>query len=110
MTKVVLDTNVTVSAIGFGAKPRQVLDSVFCGSTQLCVSEIISIAEWAEPVEHVHVIQDDPDDNAFLECALASRGECIVSGDPHLLDLKTWSGIRILTPDRYVADFLGQHE
>jgi putative PIN family toxin of toxin-antitoxin system len=132
-----MDTNVTVSAIVFGGKPRQVLDSAFRGSTRLCVSEatvkeirdvllrprfcltpdkvesivsdLVSIADWAEPKEHVRVITEDPDDNIFLECALASASGCIVSGDQQLLDLENWHGIRILSPDRYLEDFLGRN-
>ena len=39
----------------------------------------------------------DPDDDAVLACALAAQAEAIVSGDHHLLDLKIYQGIPILT-------------
>jgi hypothetical protein len=37
-----------------------------------------------------------PDDNIVLEAAEAALADAIVSDDKHLLDLKAWSGIRIL--------------
>lgn len=43
------------------------------------------------------MIFDDPDDDHVLACALAAQANLIVSGDHHLLDLKTYQGIRIVT-------------
>jgi putative PIN family toxin of toxin-antitoxin system len=132
MIKAVLDTNVIISGIVFGGKPRQVLESAFRGSTQIyisepiinelkgvlqrprfyltseiieiIISELIAIAEWVEPKEHINVIKSDPDDNIFLECALSSESEYIVSGDDHLLELNKWKGINIITPDKYIEE------
>ena len=49
------------------------------------------------------VVRDcrDPDDDKFLELALACRATAIVTGDPDLLVLDPWRGIRIVKP----ADF-----
>lgn len=41
---------------------------------------------------------DDPDDDKFLACALEAQAECIVTGDPHLLNLGPYHGIAIITP------------
>ena len=38
----------------------------------------------------------DPDDDKFLACALEGRADYIVTGDPHLLNLKQYHGINIL--------------
>ncbi len=43
-----------------------------------------------------NVIPDDPEDEHVLACALEGRADCIVSGDAHLLRLKTFQGIPIL--------------
>ncbi len=43
----------------------------------------------------------DPDDDKFLELALASRASVIVTGDPDLLVLDPWRGIRVIK----LADF-----
>jgi uncharacterized protein len=46
----------------------------------------------------------DPDDEIFLECALAGRADCIVSGDKaHLLPLREWRGIKILSAAQFLA-------
>lgn len=44
----------------------------------------------------------DPKDDMFLELALSAQAECIISGDPHLLELHPFRGIPILK----AADFL----
>jgi len=50
------------------------------------------------------VVRDcrDPDDNKFLALALDGHAECIVTGDPHLLELHPWRGIPILTPRAFL--------
>ncbi|RCK78438.1 MAG: hypothetical protein OZSIB_1358 [Candidatus Ozemobacter sibiricus] len=45
---------------------------------------------------------EDPDDDKFLECAIALNADFIVSGDRHLLELGDYMGIKILNP----RDFL----
>jgi putative PIN family toxin of toxin-antitoxin system len=45
----------------------------------------------------------DPDDNHVLACALAAQVDLIVSGDPHLLDLKQFHSMPIVTPREAVA-------
>lgn len=51
----------------------------------------------ADPPEETVVISD-PDDNKFLACAVACGAHLIVSGDEHLLTLKTYQGIAIVSP------------
>jgi hypothetical protein len=48
------------------------------------------------------VIHEDPSDDSFLRCAVAANVRFIISGDRHLLKLKTYRRIKILSP----ADFL----
>lgn len=43
-------------------------------------------------------IQDDPDDDAVLACALAAEAGLIVSGDAHLRQLKHYHRIQIVNP------------
>ena len=50
----------------------------------------------------LHVIEKDPDDDMFVECAVIAGASMIVSGDLHLLDLGEYQGIKILSP----GDFL----
>lgn len=57
-----------------------------------------------EPQEDVDAIPEDPDDNRVLECAVAGAADCIVSGDVrHLLRLREYQGIHILSPTAFLA-------
>ena len=55
------------------------------------------------PSEEIAVIERDPADNRYLECALAGDAQYIVSGDSHLLGLKEYREIQILTPTEFVT-------
>ena len=48
------------------------------------------------------VIKEDPDDDRVLECAVAGRADCIVSGDRHLLKLGSYDGTPILTVRQFI--------
>ena len=43
------------------------------------------------------VIERNPGDDHVLACAVSARTRLIVSGDSHLLDLRTYQGIPIHT-------------
>jgi putative PIN family toxin of toxin-antitoxin system len=74
-----------------GSTPRQLLLSY---ST---LARIV-VAQEIPPV-----IEQDPDDDAVLACALAARAEAIITGDRHLLDLGKFQAIRIITAAEAVA-------
>jgi hypothetical protein len=42
-------------------------------------------------------VKEDPADDKVLECALAADADFIVSGDKHLLKLREFRGIPIIT-------------
>ncbi|HLW02711.1 MAG TPA: putative toxin-antitoxin system toxin component, PIN family [Ktedonobacterales bacterium] len=65
------------------------------------------LAILVEPTEEVTVVERDRDDNQFIACALAGGAEYIVTGDDDLLSIKTYQGIRILSPATFLA-FLEQ--
>ena len=62
------------------------------------VEAIISFADVVNPEIKIDAIKADPDDNMILECAVTSGASYIVSGDKHLLDLKEYGKIKIITP------------
>ena len=111
MIRVVLDTNVYVSALVFGGKPAAVLQLAESGAFQLVVSETIKAelvetltakfgwsprsaervcrglcdeAWWVMPPEDVQGSRD-PEDNHVLSCALEAQAHAIVTGDKDLL-------------------------
>lgn len=128
---VVLDTNVVLSAVLFGGKPRRVLESAVGGTIQLSVSEpilaelktvlqrpkfglsaqfvqtviseVAGIAEWVEPVEHFEIVTDDPTDNWFIDCAVAAKADYLISGDNHLLKLGRCGKTKIVNVDDFLA-------
>ncbi len=56
------------------------------------------------PKIKVHIIEEDPQDNRILECALAAGAKFIATGDKHLLKLSQFKQTKILTP-RELFDF-----
>ena len=50
------------------------------------------------------VIAADPDDDEVLACAVSAQAEAIISGDPHLLQLGEYQGIRMLTAVQFLAE------
>lgn len=51
----------------------------------------------------------DPDDDILLACALEGRADYLVSGDPHLLEIKYYHGVQIVTPRQFL-EILAGHE
>jgi predicted nucleic acid-binding protein len=48
-------------------------------------------------------VPQDRDDNAILECALASKSDYIITSDKHLLRLKRYGGADIVTPAAFLT-------
>lgn len=66
------------------------------------VAAYLALVEVAEAAPLTPVITADPDDDAVLACAVGGDADAIVSGDPHLLALRSYAGIPILA----VREFL----
>jgi uncharacterized protein len=62
---------------------------------------VADVARVVRPALRLKTLKDDPD-NRILECARHAGAEVIVTGDKHLLSLKSFEGIRIMT----IVDFL----
>ena len=55
------------------------------------------------PSENITIVNKDPSENRYLECAVAGNAAYIVTGDRHLLDLKEYRGVVILQPVGFLA-------
>jgi putative PIN family toxin of toxin-antitoxin system len=126
--RVVADTNIYVSAYNFGGTPSRILELAqegqlilfvsqpilqelagvlrrkFAWSEDLAsrtVSNILRFAHLVTPRHKLTVIED-PGDNRILECAVEARADIIVTGDRHLLKLKTFQGTTILTARQFL--------
>jgi predicted nucleic acid-binding protein len=49
------------------------------------------------------IVRDDPEDDKFIRCAEAGKAKIIISGDQHLLRLKQYRAIKVVTPARFLA-------
>lgn len=132
MIRIVIDTNVVISAILFGGKLHEIIEKwqnkefVFLLTTQIfdeyikvlsypkfsleldeirkiIYEEILPYTEIVKTKTKINLIQQDPSDNIFLECAQAGGADYIVSGDEHLLNLKKFGRIKIVTPDKIIS-------
>ncbi len=63
--------------------------------------KISCFVEVIEPKQKVEVVKEDPDDDKVIECAIESGSEYILTYDKHLLKLKEFRGIKIITPDEF---------
>ena len=52
----------------------------------------------------VEVVEEDPDDDKFIACALALEADYIVSGDSDLLTLESYMGISIVSPRTFLEN------
>ena len=122
MVRIVVDTNVIISALVFGGAPRIVLDEAAAGFYECCFSQAIrdeakrvlqqkfgwtmerveaaltTLFGWfteIKPKRKLSVIKDDPDDDRILEWAIAGNAQLIISGDRHLLLLGKFESVRI---------------
>ena len=63
---------------------------------------LLDRAEFVIPLEAITVVKDDPTDDKFLEATFAGKANLIISGDAHLLDLKSFRNIPIITARQFV--------
>lgn len=132
--RVVLDTNVLVSALLFTGTTselvplwqkaaitvllsREILEEYLrvlaYPKFQLSEDEIKALIEEdllpfvqvIKPGIRVHVVKRDPADNKFLECAVAGKADVLISGDKDLLALRHYRQVRIQTPSRFLEVF-----
>jgi PIN domain len=59
-------------------------------------------SEMVEPVSFAEPVCSDPDDDKFLEAALAANADYVVSGDAALLKVKQYRGIAIVRPTQFL--------
>jgi len=71
------------------------------------IAEVIDgfreFATVAEPRELLQVVEGDPDDDKFFECAVTGDAAYIVSRDERVLAVREFRGIRVLSPEAFLA-------
>ena len=132
--RIILDTNVFISGIFFSGPPSQIIKAWGNQSLQIVLSQeildeyqrvanelsskfpsvdILPIIEMVTihgnfvDTQDVYItVCEDPDDNKFIECAIASNCTIIVSGDKHLLKLTDFKGITVFNPRDFMERYL----
>lgn len=127
---VVIDTNIFVSSF-FEGNPRKIIDLWKKEKITLCLSNTI-LNEYVDVLckiglkdEHeldelldlfsrgfnllfttktpkIKIIKNDPDDDKFIECAVALKADAVITGDREVLAIKKYMGIKIVTPQRFL--------
>lgn len=131
--KVVIDTNIFVSSF-FRGNPRKIVDFWKKGKIILCLSKDI-LDEYVDVLQRIGLkeeeeiekllslfakgfnivfttktpkikaVKDDPDDDKFIECAVALKAEVIITGDKALKAMNEYMGIKILTPQQFLKAY-----
>lgn len=133
-TKVVIDTNVFVSALlKYHSKEWHIYKLALNGKIKLFVSEpllaelsrvikypkfkisplegeiflknVLRIAFLVKSEKEITIIKEDPPDNRILECAVDIKAHYIITGDNHLKLLKEYLGTKIVSPDKFLRLF-----
>lgn len=127
MLRIVLDTNVLVSAILRDGKPRKLFQMGIDGKYQILISkemtdelakllhrpkfkitveEIVRIVsvlkvtgEHVDVTSTLQVVSRDPDDNIIINTAFDGNADYIVSGDKDVKEVKNFKGIKIVSVD-----------
>ena len=131
--RVVIDTNIFVSSF-FGGNPRKIIDLWKNERINLCLSnaildeyidvlrrigleeedeleELLSLFSrgfnilFTTKTPRIKIIKNDPDDDKFIECAVALKAHAIITGDREILTIKEYAGIRILTPQQFLEGY-----
>ena len=133
---IVIDTNVVISAILFGGVPGKLIDlwknrRIVPLITEEIMTEYIRVLAYPkfnlseEEINYIihqeilpffkvvksvpgsSIVKQDPDDDKFIQCAEAGKAKIILSGDQHLLALKSYKNIEIKTPNQFIKSIDG---
>ncbi|MBI2227290.1 MAG: putative toxin-antitoxin system toxin component, PIN family [Betaproteobacteria bacterium] len=66
-------------------------------SVDRCIGRFMAIANLTAAATIEGTVSADPDDDHVIACALSAQADVIVSGDAHLLDLKSFHRMPIIT-------------
>ena len=131
MIRVVVDTNVFISSF-FGGNPRKVIDLWQSGGITLCLSRPIA-DEYIEVLRRLglqdekeleellglfahgfhlvytaktpdlNVVEEDPDDDKFIECAVALKAKFVITGDRAVKKIREYMNIKIVSPREFLS-------
>ena len=128
--KIVLDANIFISSFFWGGNPQKVVERIIAGMDELFITKEIldeiddvvrrpkfhadndrinyfinSIEEIGNKITPLKEIKNgsrDKTDNKYIECGIAANVDYIISGDVHLLEIKNYGSIKIITAKEYL--------
>jgi putative PIN family toxin of toxin-antitoxin system len=128
--KLVLDTNVFISAFYWGGNPQEIIDRIIEGTDKLYITDEIlgevasvmarpkfksspeTIKKYTQALEkigkkifipgNIRGICRDRDDDDKIECGVLSNADYIITGDDDLLTLKEYKHTKIITAKEYL--------
>ena len=68
----------------------------------LWFEDLVVLAELVRGASQASGVSQDPDDDKYLAAAIEGRASFVVTGDPHLLAVGRYEGIRIVTPRAFL--------
>jgi hypothetical protein len=131
--RVVVDTNVFISSF-FGGNPRKIINLWKSGEITLCLSKPI-VDEYIEVLRRLElqdekeleellglfangfhlvytaktpellVVEEDPDDDKFIECAVALKAKFVITGDSAVKKIQDYMNIKIVSPKEFLSSF-----
>jgi len=130
--RVVIDTNVVMSALLFGGDLEHILNLWKSGkiipvATKAIIDEYLRVLAYpkfkltSKEIEFLlfqeivpffdiigvksgkTIVKSDPSDDKFIHCAVAGNAECIISGDQHLLSLGKYGKTKIITAKQFLS-------
>ena len=130
--KILIDTNILISALFFGKFPKEFLNEVLVKNFEICINDKILdeyeatihkkilkkkildevlYEKFLQDVRFFESVSDlkicrDPDDDKFINCAIDAKAIYIVSGDNDLLTIKNFAGIEIVTAREFYDKYL----
>ena len=69
---------------------------------ELWCEDIVVLAQLVPGEYRISGVSDDPDDDKYIAAAVEGRAVFVVSGDPDLIDVGEYEGVRILTPRAFL--------
>lgn len=129
--KVVLDTNIIISALFWEGNEKKVLDKCRAKELEMITSpeildevdgvlemkfeypddkrveflrNLLRISKLVFPDVEIDAVSDDTMDNRILECAVSGCADYIISGDHHLTDLGEYESIKILKASEFLKN------
>ncbi len=130
--RVVIDTNVVVSALLFGRELEPIVDlwksrKIIPVASKEIIDEYLRVLTYPrfkltpKEIEFLlfqeivpffdvigvksgkTIVKSDPSDDKFIYCAVAGNAECIISGDQHLINLGQYGKTKIITAKQFLS-------